>query len=202
MKCSLGIPIFLKRSLVFPILFFSSIFFALIAEESFLISPCYSLELCIQTGISFLFSFAFHLSSFHTLLNQKLYFSNKVEQVMLALHKMKRSNRTIFKLPLALKYCYHHYVKWLDDVHASYQMFMLCVHACSVTAVVPDSLWPYGLQPSRCLCPWDSPGNNTGGGYYVLLQGIFLMQGSNPHLLYWAWKAANHQGSPSRWLFY
>jgi len=31
-------------------------FFALIAEEGFLISPCYSLELCIQMGICFLFS--------------------------------------------------------------------------------------------------------------------------------------------------
>ena len=33
-------------------------FFALIIEEGFLISPCYSLELCIQMGVSFLFSFA------------------------------------------------------------------------------------------------------------------------------------------------
>ena len=41
-------------------------FFALITEEGFLISPCYSLELCIQMGISFLFSFAFHFSSFHS----------------------------------------------------------------------------------------------------------------------------------------
>ena len=47
--------IFLKRSLVFPILLFSS-FFALITEEGCLSSPCYSLELCIQMGISFLFS--------------------------------------------------------------------------------------------------------------------------------------------------
>ena len=39
-------------------------FFALITEEGFLISPCYSLELCIQMGVSFLFSFAFG-SSFH-----------------------------------------------------------------------------------------------------------------------------------------
>ena len=53
--------IFLKRSLVFPILLFSS-FFALITEEGCLSSPCYSLELCIQMGISFLFSFAFHFS--------------------------------------------------------------------------------------------------------------------------------------------
>ena len=34
-------------------------FFALITETGFLISPSYSLELCIQTGICFLFSFAF-----------------------------------------------------------------------------------------------------------------------------------------------
>ena len=38
-------------------------FFALISEEGFLISPCYSLELCIQMGISFLFFFAFCFSS-------------------------------------------------------------------------------------------------------------------------------------------
>ena len=50
--------IFLKRSLVFPILLFSSLF-ALIAEEGFLISLCYCLELCIQMRISVLYSFAF-----------------------------------------------------------------------------------------------------------------------------------------------
>ena len=43
-------------------------FFALITEEGFLISPCYSLELCIQMGMSFLFSFAFCFSSFHSYL--------------------------------------------------------------------------------------------------------------------------------------
>ena len=39
-------------------------FFALVTEEGFLIYPCYSLKLCIQMGISFLFSFAFCVSSF------------------------------------------------------------------------------------------------------------------------------------------
>ena len=43
-------------------------FLALIAEEGFLMSPCYSLELCIQMGIYFLFSFAFRSSSFHSYL--------------------------------------------------------------------------------------------------------------------------------------
>ena len=64
MKCSLGISNFLEEisSLSHCIVFFY--FFALITEEGFLISPCYFLELCIQMGISFLFSFAFHFSSF------------------------------------------------------------------------------------------------------------------------------------------
>ena len=50
--------------------------------------------------------------------------------------------------------------------------------------VMFDSLRPHGLQPARLLCPWDSPGKNTGAGCYFLLQGIFPTQGSNmglPH---------------------
>ena len=43
-------------------------FFALISEEGVLISSCYSLERCIQMLISFLFSFAFRFSSFHSYL--------------------------------------------------------------------------------------------------------------------------------------
>ena len=58
--------IFMMRSLVFPILLFTFIFFSLMTEEGFLISPCYSLELCIQMGIFFFFSFDFYFSSFHS----------------------------------------------------------------------------------------------------------------------------------------
>ena len=39
------------------------------------------------------------------------------------------------------------------------------------------------MQPTRFLCPWDSPGKTTGRGYHFLLQGIFPTQGSNPGLL-------------------
>ena len=48
MKCSLDISNFLEEitSLSHSIVFLY--FFALITEERFLISPCYSLELCIQ----------------------------------------------------------------------------------------------------------------------------------------------------------
>ena len=34
--------------------------------------------------------------------------------------------------------------------------------------------------PTRFLCPWDSPGKNTGVGCHFLLQGIFPIQGSKP----------------------
>ena len=33
-----------------------------------------------------------------------------------------------------------------------------------------DSVQPHGLQPSRLLRPWDSPGKNTGVGCHCLLQ--------------------------------
>ena len=68
MKCSLGISNYLEEisSLYYSIVFLY--FFALITKEGFLISPCYSLELCIQMSLSFLFSFAFSFSSFHSYL--------------------------------------------------------------------------------------------------------------------------------------
>ena len=66
-------------------------------------------------------------------------------------------------------------------------MFTRRVHACGVTSVTPDSLRPHGLSPARLLCPWDSPGKNTGVGCHALVQGIFQIQGSNPHLMPSAW---------------
>ena len=55
MKCSLGIYNFLEEisRLSHSIVFLY--FFALITEEGFFISPCCSLELCIQMGIFFPF---------------------------------------------------------------------------------------------------------------------------------------------------
>ena len=50
-----------------------------------------------------------------------------------------------------------------------------------------SDMWrPHGLweEPTRLLCPWDSPSKNTGVSCHVLLQGIFLTQGWNPHLFF------------------
>ena len=46
------------------------------------------------------------------------------------------------------------------------------------------TLRAHGLQPARLLCPWHSPGKNTGVGRHSLLQGIFLMQRSIPDVLH------------------
>ena len=65
-------------------------------------------------------------------------------------------------------------------------------------SVVSASVGPHGLQPTRLLCPWDSPGKNTRVCCHALLQGIFPVQGLNPGLphcrqiLY----HLSHQGSP------
>ena len=46
-------------------------------------------------------------------------------------------------------------------------------------SVVSGFLQPHGLQPTRLLCPWNSPGTNIGVGRHSLFQGIFPTQGSN-----------------------
>ena len=51
-------------------------------------------------------------------------------------------------------------------------------------SVMSNSLGVHGLQPTGFLCPWDSPGKNTGVGSQFLLQGIFSAQGSNLGLLH------------------
>ena len=59
---------------------------------------------------------------------------------------------------------------------------------------VQDNLVYILCVPVRLLCSWDSPSKNTGLGCHFLLQGIFLTQGPNPHLLHCRWIL--YQGSP------
>ena len=42
--------------------------------------------------------------------------------------------------------------------------------AAAAAKVVSNSVQPHGLQPTRLLHPWDSPGKNTGVGCHFLLQ--------------------------------
>src|SRR5574340_851376 len=40
----------------------------------------------------------------------------------------------------------------------------------SAASVMSDSVRPHRRQPTRLLCPWDSPGKNTEVGCHFLLQ--------------------------------
>ena len=68
-------------------------------------------------------------------------------------------------------------MKLLSAVHYTGQN-LSCMSAC-VFSVVSDSFRPHGPWPTRCLCPWNFPGKNTGVGCHFLLQGNFLTQRSN-----------------------
>ena len=65
----------------------------------------------------------------------------------------------------------------------------LCACVCARVSVrsVPQSCLtlydPMDCNPPRLLWSWNFPGKNARVGYHSLLQGIFLTQGLNPHLL-------------------
>ena len=64
---------------------------------------------------------------------------------------------------------------------------LICASVLVVVVLVAQSgptLRPHGLWPDRLLCPWDSPGKNTGVDCHSLLQRIFPTQGSNLGLLH------------------
>ena len=42
--------------------------------------------------------------------------------------------------------------------------------AAAAASIVSNSVPPRRQQPTRLLCPWDSPGQNTGMGCHFLLQ--------------------------------
>ena len=73
---------------------------------------------------------------------------------------------------------------------------------CVSHSVMSHSWRLHGLQSARLLCPWNSPGNNTGVGCLSFLQEIFLTQGLNPGLLHCRQSLyhMSYQGSPrSEW---
>ena len=81
----------------------------------------------------------------------------------------------------------HHTSECVPTIRLNIQIGKLrskCACILNHLSLVSNSLQPYGLYPTRLLCPWDSPGKNTGTGCHFLLQGIFPTQGLNQHLLW------------------
>ena len=65
------------------------------------------------------------------------------------------------------------YLKFLESYYCSSNFYSYCCCyccCCCVASVVSDSVRPHGLQPTRLLRPWDSPGKNTGVSCHFLLQ--------------------------------
>ena len=62
---------------------------------------------------------------------------------------------------------------WTCCWNVSHRPLRRYVWVCVSHSVVSDSLQPHGLWPARLLCPWNSPGKNTGVGCHFFLQGIF-----------------------------
>ena len=66
---------------------------------------------------------------------------------------------------------------WTEAYQAPPSMGFVCAQSCLILCD------PWTPMSTKLLCPWKFPSKNTGVGWYFLLQGIFLIQGSNPHLL-------------------
>ena len=55
---------------------------------------------------------------------------------------------------------------------------------CVPARLRPTLCGPMDCSPlARVLCLWNSPSENTAVGWHFLLQGIFMTQGLNTHLL-------------------
>ena len=63
---------------------------------------------------------------------------------------------------------------FLDLIHVSH-LLLSCFFVCVGCSVVSDSLQLHGLEPARLLCPWNSPGKNTGVGCHFLLRCLLYL---------------------------
>ena len=61
---------------------------------------------------------------------------------------------------------------------------------CSVALVVSDSVRTHRQQSTKLLCPWDSPGKNTGVGCHFPLQSMKMKSLSHVQLLATPWTTA------------
>ena len=105
------------------------------------------------------------------------------------LNKMIKDKQLQYGLERALLK-YHSFSSFLSSLVPHY--------GCMPSCFSPSLPNPMDSSPHRLLCPWDSPGKNTGVGCHVLLQAIFPTQGSNPHLLYpLHWQAGSLPPAPS-----
>ena len=110
------------------------------------------------------------------------YLSVKYIFFYLAVFDVNRSSNTICSNLKSLRYIL------ISKTHCCCLLVKLCL----------TLLQSHGLQLTRLLCPRDFSGKNRGMGCHFLLQGTFLIQRLNPHLLHWQADSLllNHLGTP------
>ena len=55
-----------------------------------------------------------------------------------------------------------------------------CCCCCYITTVMSNSVQRHGQQTTRILCPWDSPGKNTGVVWHFLFHYIAIRMAKYP----------------------
>ena len=72
---------------------------------------------------------------------------------------------------------YWHWIVLTEDLNITdtlKELLFKWIYPCACAHTQSCQLFgPYGLYPTRLLCPWDFPGKNTGVGCYFLLQYIY-----------------------------
>ena len=84
--------------------------------------------------------------------------------------------------------------KWREHLNSP-SGCSVCVCVCVSLSVMDSSLQPHGLQLTRFLCPWNSPGKNTGVGCHSLLQGFSVVTSNLKYTHARAWGPLPHKSS-------
>ena len=115
--------------------------------------------------------------------------SNVVSDLLLSIPDPSSSSHMIWGMLLNLGVSLWHLRTGVHCLRTSPQPpdvlihpWIKCLSAGVNRSVLSGCLLSHGLEPSRLLCPWDSPGRNRDVGTHSILQGIFPTQGSSPHL--------------------
>ena len=76
--------------------------------------------------------------------------------------------------------CIHMAVSFLCPPKTITTLLISWVCTCAKSLQSCQTLRPYGLQPTRFLCPWDSPGKNTGVGCQCPPPAVLPKPGTKP----------------------
>ena len=121
--------------------------------------------------------FAFQLNQFHFYL-----IPIRIHWIIPEGNSNHQILRTIFYLSCIL--IHHFLLKCLtlslpNTLVSCLYLYCCCLVANSCPALYSWTKACHELQPARLHCLWDFPGKSIGAGFHLLLQRIFLTQGSN-----------------------